>query len=444
MKSSARPTIDRSKSLVDKLVFDAGGYSAERRYGAGTNGFGAYNVAGVGATIGVGSATSARIDFDSGLPVLLMAGSGQIAWNSSEYFDNTSGITLYAEWLPTGNGCIFSKWSGTAATSSWTLKHVSDNTLEFAIHAGSNAYETRQAAGAVAFNLWNKAIISWKAGTIVSAICNGVNLTNGLSLVSGSPRALIQAGTGPIRLLADNAGSIAARLRSARVWRRSLSAKEAHEAYWNPSSVYVKQRNVVFLNFPSSASPVISSTSKLEDGQALVINGGGFGTETGDAAVTISPANDIADAGAAVQTPTAWADGQITVASPTLTGMSDGDTVYVFVTDSAGTDSAGQSVQIADMVLRVGPPVATDDILDTDTGDPIASESLIKVAVLTTNLETVVATYLDASIASGKFEYDDDGVANIATEGDEFVVVMDGGDDRLGVLRATVVDRNED
>jgi hypothetical protein len=201
-----------------------------------------------------------------------------------------------------------------------------------------------------------------------------------------------------------------------------------------------------FLSLVHSATgPAIASLgTKLESGQALVINGGGFGTETGDAAVTISPANDIADAGAVVQTPTAWADGQITVASPTLTGMSDGDTVYVFVTDSAGTDSTGQPVQIADMVLRVGPPVATDDILDTDTGDPIASESLVKVAVMTTNLETVVATYLDASITSGKFEYDDDGVANITTEGDEFVVVVDGGDDRLGALRAVVVDRNED
>jgi len=195
----------------------------------------------------------------------------------------------------------------------------------------------------------------------------------------------------------------------------------------------------------SATGPIISSLgTKLEAGQALVINGGGFGTETGDAAVTISPANDIADAGAVVQTPTAWADGQITVASPTLTGMSDGDTVYVFVTDSAGTDSAGQSVQIADMVLRVGPPVATDDILDTDTGDPIASESLVKVAVMTTDLETVVAAYTDATITAGKFEYDDSSVANITTEDDEFVVVMNGGTSRLGALRATVVDRNED
>jgi len=195
----------------------------------------------------------------------------------------------------------------------------------------------------------------------------------------------------------------------------------------------------------SADGPVISGLgTKLEAGQALVINGGGFGTETGDAAVTISPANDIADAGAVVQTPTAWADGQITVDSPTLTGMSDGDTVYVFVTDSAGTDSTGQSVQIADMVLRVGPPVATDDILDTDTGDPIASESLVKVAVMTTNLETVVAAYTDAVITAGKFEYNDSSIANISTEDDEFVVVMDGGTSRLGALRATVVDRNED
>jgi len=195
----------------------------------------------------------------------------------------------------------------------------------------------------------------------------------------------------------------------------------------------------------TTSGPLVSSLgTKLEAGQALVINGGGFGTETGDAAVTISPANDIADAGAVVQTPTAWADGQITVASPTLTGMADGDTVYVFVTDSAGTDSAGQSVQIADMVLRVGPPVATDDILDIDTGIAIASESLTKVAVMTTNLETVVAAYTDAVITAGKFEYDDSSVANITTEDDEFVVVMNGGTSRLGALRATVVDRNED
>jgi hypothetical protein len=202
---------------------------------------------------------------------------------------------------------------------------------------------------------------------------------------------------------------------------------------------------MLYLVASAAGAPNITSLgTKLEPGQALVIDGGSFGAETGDAAVTISPADDIGDAGAVVQTPTAWADDQITVASADTTGMADGDTVYVFVTDSAGVDSASQSVAIADMCLRVGPPVATNDILDTDTGIAIASETLTKVAVLTTNLETVVAAYPDAAITAGKFEYDDAAVANITTEGDAFVVLMDSGDDRLGALRATVVDRNED
>jgi hypothetical protein len=362
-------------------------------------------------------------------------------WGSTR----ASGLVVYnADNLAATNSALLST---VVAPIDMRVRSESGGTFEVLLKIGGA--DTAFYAIGIGSGVWNAVAWSWISGIGMVMSRNGAAVS-----LTANPSTSGEIGT----IGGDLSGRIGATFAGA----NGYDGKIALIAMWPDASFDQQALNVLsadpyqvlrapkisprFLSLVHSVSgPAITSIgTKLEAGQALVINGGGFGTETGDAAVTISPANDIADAGAVVQTPTAWADGQITVASPTLTGMSDGDTVYVFVTDSAGTDSAGQSVQIADMVLRVGPPVATDDILDTDTGDPIASESLVKVAVMTTDLETVVAAYTDATITAGKFEYDDSSVANITTEDDEFVVVMNGGTSRLGALRATVVDRNED
>jgi len=206
---------------------------------------------------------------------------------------------------------------------------------------------------------------------------------------------------------------------------------------------------IALYEYAAVSTPEISSTTKLEDGQPFVITGNTFEAVKGaNGRVLISPSDNPSDLGAVVQTVVDLADWDtttITIDAADLTGMSDGDTVYVFVkNDSENENSAGFAVSVADMVLRVGPPTIGDDIVDSDTGLAIASESLIAMAVLSTDLTTLHATYIDASITAGRWDYDDPAVANVTTEADEFSVIADAGTTRLYALRAKVVDRNED
>lgn len=103
------------------------------------------------------------------------------------------------------------------------------------------------------------------------------------------------------------------------------------------------------------AGPTISDVDgddTVFEGQTSVqINGSGFGATQGTGSVTISPTDNISDGNAVTPTVSAWGDTQITLSAVSFpTGVGEGGTAYVFVTDdSAASNANGHAITRLDI-----------------------------------------------------------------------------------------------
>jgi len=196
-----------------------------------------------------------------------------------------------------------------------------------------------------------------------------------------------------------------------------------------------------------TAGITIDTASKLENAQAFTINGSGFEGAQGTGTVIISPAL-IDDVGAVEQTVTTWGASQIVINSADLTGMAGGDSVNVFVTNNSAAVNDAFAITIADMVLRVGSAVLTDQGLDTDTGLPLTEAVEVIVHGGTPGLRTFLLNDNSSySIAAGVLDMVEATLANITTENDTYAVTLysvANPTTRGGAYVGTVVDRNED
>jgi hypothetical protein len=201
---------------------------------------------------------------------------------------------------------------------------------------------------------------------------------------------------------------------------------------------------------PAATNPIIDSTTKLENGQALTITGTTFGASAGtNGRVTISPSSSNSTAaGYVAQTVDTWSDTSLVINSLDLTGFDPAETVYVFVrNDSNHENTTGFTAQVADFVLRLGSGVLTDTLKDIDTGSDIASEACARMIVMSgvAGSEVIETSYTNATVTSGVMEYADSSVFNLTTEGDEYLVAVQGNTStRRWFLPGFVVDRNDD
>lgn len=122
---------------------------------------------------------------------------------------------------------------------------------------------------------------------------------------------------------------------------------------------------VLALRGTAGSTPSISDVDTDEvvlEGQSNVtITGSNFGATQGAGTVTLSPTNDINDVNAITLTATSWIDTNITIGTWTFsgTGVAEGGTAYVFVTDNSSVDSAGFAITretpVVTYSLTVGP-----------------------------------------------------------------------------------------
>jgi hypothetical protein len=210
---------------------------------------------------------------------------------------------------------------------------------------------------------------------------------------------------------------------------------------------------VSFAEIAAVPAPIVTNTTKLQDLQSLTITGTSFGAAIGtNGQVLISPTDDSGDVDAVVQTIVDvedWSESSIVVDEVDLpAAMTAGVGGFLFIrNDDEEENSDGYVVTVADMVLRVGSGVLADTLKDTDTGADIASESLARMVVLSgvAGSTVLVDEYIDASITSGVLDYADDTHFNVTTEGDEYLVFLEGASaNRYGGLTAVCVDRNDD
>lgn len=102
------------------------------------------------------------------------------------------------------------------------------------------------------------------------------------------------------------------------------------------------------------AAPTITDANTDEiigQAESTTLTGTNFEATQGTGTVKISPTDNIADVNAVVQTTTAWADTSVTfTADFTGTGIAEGGTGYVFVTNDSGqSNSAGFAITRQDL-----------------------------------------------------------------------------------------------
>jgi hypothetical protein len=220
---------------------------------------------------------------------------------------------------------------------------------------------------------------------------------------------------------------------------------------WTVTGTQDSARSLVIAIAPAAGStdPEVSSTSKLQDGQAFSVSGLNFESPQGTGTLLISPTDDSADLGAVAQTVDTWGLTAITVLAADLAGMSPGDTVYVFVKNNTGDENlAGFAVPIADMVVRAGSGALADVVKDTDSGAALGESVEVIVWGGTAAARSLLFNDdQNASFSAGVLEVADSTVANITTEDDDVYVTwisIANPATRMGTLPAVVVDRNED
>jgi len=118
----------------------------------------------------------------------------------------------------------------------------------------------------------------------------------------------------------------------------------------------------------AAATPTISSVtpSTVTPSSNLAIVGTNLGDGTGPSAVTISPADDVEDAGAVTATVGSgdWADELVeTTGTPFPTGTAHNDTLYLFVTNDSGETNAAGYV----LTASVAPALSNDGVADATT-----------------------------------------------------------------------------
>jgi len=192
---------------------------------------------------------------------------------------------------------------------------------------------------------------------------------------------------------------------------------------------------------PIITGPEITSTTKLQQAQSLTITGSSFGSAAGDnGIVVISPTDDIDGEGAVTQEVSSWSATSLTIESVDLpAGYSPGGTAYLFVrNDALEENEAGYEIKIADFALRVN-----ETIRDTDSGG-VVNETVEAVVIRgTTGNREVLFVKPGASISSGVLEMTDS-TLTVHNYNQTKHVALIGSGNRMALLPATVVDRNDD
>jgi hypothetical protein len=189
------------------------------------------------------------------------------------------------------------------------------------------------------------------------------------------------------------------------------------------------------------ATDEINSTTKIQDGHPLTISGLGFGATQSLGSVVLSPALDRNDAGAVIQTVGTWSDSSIYIAAAELpTGLSAGDTVYVYVDDDEGTTLDPLTTVVADPTLRLDGllrDIDTDALITQDPMELIVLDGVAGGRDLEYNTTSGVCT-------AGVVEIDDT-LYSVTTMGGTRWVIAVQSETRASVpVPATVVDRNDD
>lgn len=147
------------------------------------------------------------------------------------------------------------------------------------------------------------------------------------------------------RLIIDATGaSTGYKLFGLAVWGRELADAEAAVV----ANDFLGQMDPVTGPVPSD----VDGDDTVFEGQTSVqINGSGFGATQGTGSVTVSPTDDINDVNAVNPTVSTWSDTQITLSAVNFpTGVAEGGTAYVFVTDdAAASNAAGHAITRLDI-----------------------------------------------------------------------------------------------
>jgi hypothetical protein len=192
---------------------------------------------------------------------------------------------------------------------------------------------------------------------------------------------------------------------------------------------------------PIITGPEITSTTKLQQAQSLTITGSSFGSAAGDnGIVVISPTDDIDGEGAVTQEVSSWSATSLTIGSVALpSGHSPGNTAYLFVrNDALEENEAGYEIKIADFALRVN-----ETIRDTDSGG-VVNETVEAVVIRgSAGNREVLFVKPGAPISSGVLEMTDS-TLTVQNYNQTKHVALIGSGNRMALLPATVVDRNDD